>query len=89
MSVVSLASGLRLCEPSKQNFNATLRKQSLMVQRQRSLKGPSEQFYSIEELINRIPFQCMVNPYVTRLVIKFSISIYHDSTQRPWSLALN
>jgi hypothetical protein len=76
MSVVSLASGLRLCEPSKQNYNAALRKQSLMVQRRRALKGASEQFYSIEELLNRIPFQCMVNPYITRLVNSDPITFF-------------
>ncbi len=89
MSVVSLASGLRLCEPSKQNYNAALRKQSLMVQRRRALKGASEQFYSIEELLNRIPFQCMVNPYITRLVnfdpITFfslkPLNIQHNDTE--------
>ena len=70
MSVVSLASGLRMCEASKQNYSAALRKQSLMVKRRKTaVTGSANPYYSIEELMNRIPYQCMVNPYVTRLVI--------------------
>jgi len=72
MSIVSLgrASLLPMCEPSKQRFNASQRKQNLVVQRRKSyLSGKDQdQYFSIEELLNRIPFQCMVNPYITRLV---------------------
>ncbi len=68
MSIVSARSGYPLCDPSKRSLNASLRKQNLVVQRRRGLKDPNDQFFSIEELLNRIPFQCMVNPYITRLV---------------------
>ena len=72
MSIVSLGlASLPMCEPSKQRFNASQRKQNLVVQRRKSyLSGgkDQEQYFSIEELLNRIPFQCMVNPYITRLV---------------------
>ncbi len=72
MSIVSLGrTGLPMCEPSKQRFNASQRKQNLVVQRRKSYlsgKDQDQQYFSIEELLNRIPFQCMVNPYITRLV---------------------
>lgn len=59
-----------LCEASRRAKSASLWKQSLVMQRRKQLQSDNDsgKYFSVEELFNRLPFTCMVNPYITRLV---------------------